>query len=242
MRLERLLVTSLVLATSLVANSAESIYMNSARFLAFDNLKFNVNSVTTTEDYTKDRSFMVAKMTKGDNSSLLMRFEKPKNIKCTAVLLKKEKGETTNYLYFPSLNRTRLIPPSKKGSEVFGLGISYAELNAEGGEFAPLEEFIKDGVKYYKVTKLSDSVKSEYIINSASSAVESIKVYKDNTLEKEILMDKVTEFDKTKLITKWRINDLKKSRVISYSIDEKSVSSKVNSSLFRKNRLDRCVF
>ena len=242
MPFDKLLISSVLLGSSLMANSAESIYMNSARFLSFENLKFSVSSVTTTKDYTKSRSFLVAKTTNGNDSSLLMRFKEPSDIKCTAVLLKKENESTSNYLYLPSLNRTRMIPQSKKGSEVFGMGISYSELNGEGGEFAPLEEFMKEGVKYYKVTKLSDPMKSEYTINGDTSEVQSIKVYKNNTLEKEILMDKVIDIDKIRLITKWRIKDLKKDRVIAYMIDEKSVSSKVKSSLFRKNRLDRCVF
>ena len=238
----KLFVTSFVLASALVANSAEAVYLNSARFLSFENLKFDVSSVTTKNGNSKNRSFLVAKRTEKDGSSLLMRFKEPRDIKCTAVLLKKEGDISTNYLYLPSLNRTRIIPQSKKGSEVFGLGISYSELNAEGGEFKPLEEFVKDGVKYFKVTRVADPMKSEYIINSISSEVESIKVYRGEILEKEILMDKVIEIDKVRLITEWRINDFKKGREISYSIDKSSISSKVNASLFRKNRLSRCVF
>jgi len=239
---KHLLLSSLLLTSSLIANDAETVYNSTAKFFSFDNLSFNVNSTTKTESSHKSMSFFVAKGTKNDRSSLLMRFKDPSEIKCTAVLINKTNENTTNYLYFPSLNRTRIVPSGKSGNEIFGLGISYSELNPQNGTFEPLEEFTQKEEQYYKVIRTENTLQSHYIIKKSTSTIEKIIVYKNGKLEKEMVVEKITKIKDTPLITQWYINDRKKNRLISYSIDEKSISSKINFSLFQKNRLERCVF
>jgi hypothetical protein len=237
-----LLISYLIIHSSLFAISAESVYNNTAKFFSFDNLSFNVYNTTKTKNSETSRSFFVAKGSKGGTSSLLMRFKEPQDIKCTAVLITKTNDNVTNYLYFPSLNRTKIIPSGKSGNEIFGLGISYSELNPQNGVFEPLEEFSEDGKQYYKVTRIENSLRSQYIIKKSTSTIEKIIVYKNDKLEKEMVVEKVLKIGETSLIIKWYIKDYKKDRIISYTIDEDSISSKVNFSLFRKNRLERCVF
>ena len=228
--------------SSLFALSAESVYNNSAKLFAFENLTFTVNSNVVGEGSQKKRSFLVAKKSSNETSSLLIRFKKPSDIKCTAVLVNTKKEKSTNYVYFPALKRTRVVAKKDKNSEIFGLGISYAELNSQNDSFEPLEEVMQDSVKYYKITKLKSKMKYIYYINSNSSSIEKILTYKNATLVKEIRIENIIKKGNNSLITKWSIDDFKKNKKLHYSIDEKSITSKLKSSMFHKNRLANCTF
>ena len=151
--------------SSVFALSAQTVYDSSAKLFAFDNLSFTVNSTITTDSSQKERSFLVAKKTSKDASSLLIRFKKPSDIKCTAVLVNKKKSKQTNYVYFPALKRTRVIAKKDTNSEIFGLGISYAELNSDNDIFETLEEEVQDGYEYYKITKLKLNMRYVYFID-----------------------------------------------------------------------------
>jgi hypothetical protein len=228
--------------SSLFALSAESVYNSSAKLFAFENLTFTVNSRSTAGSSEEKRSFLVAKKSSAKSSSLLIRFKKPSDIKCTAVLVNTKNEKSTNYVYFPALKRTRVVAKKDKNSEIFGLGISYAELNSQNDTFEPLEEIMQDGVKYYKITKLKSKMKYIYFINSQSSSIEKILTYKNATLVKEIQIQNIIQKGSNSLITEWSINDFKKNKQLHYSIDEQSITSKLKSSMFHKNRLGNCTF
>lgn len=239
----RFLASALLFASAtLYAVTAESVYADSAKLFTFDNLRFTVHSSIKNGSSIKERTFIVAKESKKGDSSLLIRFENPNDIRCTAILVCNDGGETTNYLYFPALNRVRIIPQHEEESEVIGLGISYSELDAKGGEFAPLEEIAIDGTRYFKVTKKRGNTRSVYYINMATSSIEKIEVYASGKLQKEVVVEQVSQVDQRDLITRWHVNDLKKNKRLSYRIDEKSISSSLKPALFYKNRLQRCTF
>jgi hypothetical protein len=229
-------------SASLYAVTAESVYADSAKLFAFDNLRFTVHSSIETDSSVNERNFIVAKESKNGDSSLLIRFESPNDIRCTAILVCNDGNETTNYLYFPALNRVRIIPQHEEENEVIGLGISYSELDAKGGEFAPLEEIDMDGTRYFKVTKKRGSTRSVYFINMATSIIRKIEVYTAGKLQKEVVIEQITQVNQRDLIMRWFVNDVKKNKRFSYWIDEKSISSKLTPSLFYKNRLQRCTF
>jgi hypothetical protein len=236
------LVLSVVLGSVVFATTAESVYKNSANFFSFDNMSFHVKTTSKIRDKVKERGFFVAKASQQDKSSLLIRFTEPSDIKCTTVLINKKDSKATNYLYFPSLNRTRIVPAGKSGDEILGLGISYDELNQQGGLFEPLEVLTYKGEEYYRVKRLVDGIKNEYIIHKKTNTIRKVFVYKNNVLEKEMIVQKIHRLNNSSLVTKWYIKDKLKNRVITYTIDEDSISSNVNMSLFHKNRLSRCVF
>ncbi|RLA81896.1 MAG: hypothetical protein DRG78_08435 [Epsilonproteobacteria bacterium] len=235
-------VTLLLFYSSAFALSAESVYNSSAKLFAFDNLSFKVNSTIKSKTTTKKRSFIVAKKSANKSSSLLIRFQEPKNIRCTAVLVKTESEKTTNYLYFPALKRVRVVPKKDQNSEIFGLGISYAELNSQGGDFQELEEVVIDKKKHYRITKLKSKMKYIYIIDAQTSVIKKIETYKKDTLQKEIFIKESITKAGNSLITKWDINDIKNDKELFYSIDKKSISTKLKPSMFHKNRLGRCTF
>lgn len=228
--------------SSLFALSAESVYKSSAKLFAFENLTFTVNSTVEGESSRKKRSFLVAKKSSNDSSSLLIRFKKPSDIKCTAVLVNTKNEKSTNYVYFPALKRTRVVAKKDKNSEIFGLGISYAELNSENDTFETLEEIMQDSVKYYKITKLKSKMKYIYFINSQSSSIEKILTYKNTHLVKEIRIENIIKRGGNSLITQWSIDDFKKGKKLHYSIDKKSITSQLKASMFHKNRLQNCTF
>jgi len=242
--MKKLLVTSLVTFTytSVFALSAQAVYDSSAKLFAFENLSFTVNSTITTKNSQKKRSFLVAKKTSNDSSSLLIRFKKPNDIKCTAVLVNKKKSLQTNYVYFPAFKRTRVVARKDANSEIFGLGISYAELNSDNDTFEKLEEEVRDGNKYYKITKLKSKMKYVYFINKENSSIDTILTYKKGTLLKEISIRKIIQKGGNTLITEWTIDDFKQNKKLAYFIDEKSITSKTKASMFHKNRLEKCTF
>ncbi len=243
MPLSRFLASALLSASaSLYAVTAESVYAESAKLFAFDNLRFSVHSSIENDSSVKERDFIVAKESKSGDSSLLIRFGNPNDIRCTAILVCNDGEETTNYLYFPALNRVRIIAQHEEESEVIGLGISYSELDAKGGEFAPLEEIAIDGTRYFKVTKKRGNIRSVYFIDMATSIIKKIEVYTAGKLQKEVVIEQVTQVNQRDLIVKWHVNDLKKNKRLFYRIDEESISSKLTPSLFYKNRLQRCIF
>lgn len=242
--MKKLLAASLLTFTysSAFALSAESVYKSSAKLFAFDNLSFTVNSTIEGNDSQKKRSFMVAKKTSDNAYSLLIRFKQPRNIKCTAVLVNKKEKQTTNYIYFPALKRTRVVAKKDTNREIFGLGISYAELNSQNDIFEKLEEVTVDKDEYYKITKLKQKMKYVYFINKKSSSIDKILTYKNNLLVKEIFIHKIIQKGTNSLITQWSINDLKKSKKLYYSIDEKTITANIKPSMFYKNRLNKCTF
>ena len=224
------------------ALDAQSVYANSSQLFSFDNLRFSVDSTIQNKDSKTQRSFIVAKQTQGDSSSILIRFEKPTDIRCTAILLKKDANNVKNYVYFPALKRVRTIPMRDEEKEVIGLGISYADVNAQVGEFEPLEESSLNNTPIYKLSKNRKNRRSVYYIKKDDLTLTKIEIFLNDKLYKEVSIEKTITFKGKKLIVKWSVYDLKKEQNLSYTINEETISSKMAKSLFYKNRLQRCSF
>ena len=244
MRVRRLLIVSLLsfVPSAVFALDAQRIYDSSAKLFTFNNLGFNVNSIIDNGSSQKRRSFYVAKKSSQSANSLLIRFSEPKDIRCTAVLVNSEAEKTTNYIYFPALKRVRVVPKKDQHSEIFGLGISYAELNSQNDVLEKLEETVIKNQKYHKITKLKSNMKYVYLINADTLTIQKIETYKSDNLQKEIYIEEAIKIGENSLISKWHINDIKNSKKLFYSIDKNSISSKFKLSMFYKNRLARCTF
>jgi len=226
----------------LYALDAQSVYANSSQLFSFDNLRFSVDSVIQKKDSQIHRSFIVAKQTQSTTSSLLIRFKKPTDIRCTAILLKKDAETRQNYVYFPALKRVRSVPMRDEEKEIVGLGVSYADINAQVGKFEPLEESSLNNVPVYKLIKKRKNRKSVYYIKQDDLTLSKIEIFLNEVLYKEVLVQKAIEIKGKKLIVQWSVNDIKKQQTLSYKINEDSISSKLAKNLFYKNRLQRCSF
>ncbi|WP_345973315.1 outer membrane lipoprotein-sorting protein [Sulfurimonas diazotrophicus] len=224
------------------SESAEAIYAKSAKLFSFGNLRFDVTMTVENSGNRQERSFMVAERQTGDASSLLIRFRSPQNIKCTAILIEREQESSSNAIYFPALKRVRIIPEQEEESEAVGMGISYAELDAKTGTFDPLEETQFDGAACYKVTLRRKGNRSVYYIDAATSVIRKVEIFKGGQLQRVVSIDAVNRIDEQMLITRWQVNDLIKSRKLTYMVDTESVSRDIKRGLFHHNRLHRCTF
>ncbi|WP_345986386.1 outer membrane lipoprotein-sorting protein [Sulfurimonas sp. HSL-1656] len=224
------------------SESAEAIYAKSAKLFSFGNLRFDVAMTVENEGNRQERSFMVAERQSGDASSLLIRFRSPQNIKCTAILIEREQESSSNAIYFPALKRVRIIPEQEEESEAVGMGISYAELDAKKGTFEPLEETLLEGNACYKVTLKRNGNRSIYYIDPVTSVIKKVEIFKGPQLQRIVNIDEVDRFDEQLLITRWQVNDLIKSRKLTYRVDTQSVSRDIKQGLFYHNRLHRCAF
>ena len=190
--------------------------------------------------YTQKQIFSLARIGDDSKSSSLVCFLYPKNIKGTAILLKKNLQESSTLVYFPSLGRSRLIPKEKENDESFGLGLSFSEIQNNTTELKNLGEFTKDSKTYYKLEKDSGTHKTIYIIDKKSMVIQNMSIYKNQTLEKEIFIDSLTKFHNQKMISKWHIVDYVKNKETYYSINKKSITSSFNKKIFRKNAITHC--
>ena len=221
---------------------AQTIYDRSVNIFSSDNIYFIVDSdIRYADGETEERAFILAKESSGgDESSILIRFLAPANIKCTTVLVNKTADQTNRFAYFPSLNRTRVIPEKDKQKEVFGIGISYEDLNKPSGLFSPTEEVEKMGKKFYKLTLKEDNKSSIYLVSAEDYLLTELTVFKDEQLEKRVKIHQVETFFGEKMITAWEVFDPKKDRTIQYKIRSESIQQEPKASLFFKNSLSRC--
>ncbi|MHC3994101.1 outer membrane lipoprotein-sorting protein [Thiomicrolovo sp. ZZH C-3] len=224
------------------SESAEAVYAKSAKLFSFGNLRFDVAMTVENSGNRQERSFMVAERQTGDASSLLIRFRSPQNIKCTAILIEREQENSSNAIYFPALKRVRIIPEQEEESEAVGMGISYAELDAKKGTFEPLEETQFKGNACYKVTLKRNGSRSVYYIDPSTSVIRRVEIFKGPQLQRVVNIDEVNRIDEQLLITRWQVNDLIKSRKLTYRVDTGSISRDIKRGLFHHNRLHRCTF
>ncbi|WP_428738136.1 outer membrane lipoprotein-sorting protein [Sulfurimonas sp.] len=230
-------------SSTLVAQSAQEIYEQSTKLFAYKNMRFEVQSVIKTDDSKELRSFLIAQEEEeNNNSSLLIRFSYPKDIACTSILSVQKDDQTTNYVYFPALDKVRIIPKKEQNSEVFGLGISYADLQTYDGIFTLVDELKYDGKEFYKISKQKGKYRSYYFIDKNDKVIDKIEFFKRDILEKEVFIDKVTQFQDKPLVTQWHVIDHKNNKTYLYRIKLDSLQTKPSTSLFYKNRLEQCNF
>jgi hypothetical protein len=236
----------LVAAVAACANyekpDAETLFSQSTRLFALENARFTVHATQSAGDRQEQRTFMVARRTQGEESLLLIRFMEPKTIECTAVLTLENSGESTHYVYFPSLKRVRMIPNAEKDKEVVGLGISYRELDAHQGRFDPVETVNYDGRAHYRIVRHTDNSRSVYLIDPTDHAIRRIAIYHNGNLDKEVIIDAIGAYHGKAVITAWRVFDTVRGQEHAYRANYDSISEAPDRSLFHRNRLQRCHY
>ena len=233
------------LSTQVVAiETAEEIYKKGVKIFVHKSIGAVIDSNILYQNGDQEkRAFLLAKKEHSDTeSSILIRFLEPDDIKCTAVLVNKIDEEDKRYAYFPALKRVRIIPESDKGKEVFGIGISYEDLGEPKGQFEEPKEIDRNGVLHYQLTLIDDDKKSQYFIDSINYHLKQMDVYKSGALEKTIIINEIKPYFGDDLITSWDITYPNSNRSIKYSIRPNSITEDLKDSLFHKNKLKRCKF
>jgi len=233
------------LSTQAIAiESAEQIYKKGVKIFVHKSIGAVIDSTIQYENGDKEnRSFFLGKKEHDqDNSSILILFLEPDDIKCTAVLVNKESAEDKRYAYFPALKRVRIIPESDKGKEVFGIGISYEDLGEPQGTFEVPKKIAREGVINYQLTLVDNNKTSKYFIDSNTYKLNQMDVYKNGELEKNIIINEIKPYFGEDLITSWDISYPETNRSIQYAIRADSITQDLSDSLFHKNKLKRCKF
>lgn len=223
------------------APDAMDIYRNSIKVLSIPQIKFSVTSLLSSGNFQEKRVFSLSRNEVGDESSLLICFASPSQIRGTAMLLKKKPDASQTYVYVPALERVRLIPKQQENEEAFGLGISYAEMEGERGNITYIKTLIDNGKPYHIICKESGSTKTYYTVSSTTNVVKKMSVYENNRLSKEIIVDSFKEMNEKTVITKWHINDFIRQETLAYSIDETSIrKGTLNPKEFSLSQLNHC--
>lgn len=226
----------------LCAQSAKEVLEKSVRLFSGGDIRFRVEETIVRPGGEQKRTFVVARRERGGEKELLIRFTAPSTLRCTAILTKKRGEKAQTYVYFPSLGRVRIIPPSKENKEAVGLGISYARLHESGGKLLPLKKMRETGHELYRVTRLEKGDKSVYTIDADTLRLLRLDVYEKGRLVKEVVVDEVGEAAGRTLVLAWHIVDQKKRRELRFRVDPASVSTEVKAAWFARNRLRRCRF
>lgn len=232
--------TALLLASSLTAFDAQEVYKRSVKLLTLDKIKFQVTSVMRSGSYTKKQVFTLFREENGKNSSSLVCFASPKGIKGTAILLKKSEESSSILVYFPSLGRSRIIPKENENDEAFGLGLSFAQIQNNTEDLKSEGEITVDDQSYYKLAKTSKKGKTLYLIDKQNMILEEIETYKDEKLEKKVIIDNYALLNGKKIITKWHIIDFLKGKETHYSVNTKTISTAFNKRVFKRSAINHC--
>lgn len=224
--------------------SAEEIYKKGVKIFVHKSIGAVIDSNIRYEngDQEKRTFFLGKKEHNKDNSSILILFLEPDDIKCTAVLVNKENDVDKRYAYFPALKRVRIIPESDKGKEVFGIGISYEDLGEPQGQFEEPKKLVHNGVVNYQLTLVDNNKTSKYFIDAKTYKLNQMDVYKQGKLEKSIIINDIKPYFGDDLITSWDITYPDTNRSIEYSIRPDSIKQELRDSVFHKNKLKRCKF
>lgn len=224
------------------ADTAQNLYQQSVNIFTYPHMEFVVEShIQHGAAISENRTFkMIAKKTDEENSSLLLRFLQPVDLRCTAILINKKQGEVSRFVYFPSLKRVRVIPESDKQKEVLGMGISFEEMSKPKGEFEPLLNHQINGKPVHKLTLVNQDKKTVFYIDKSNKNLLQIIIFAGSELIKQVDILDSREFFGEKVITHWKIEDKEKQRIITYKVKESSITDKINDEVFNKNRLKRC--
>jgi len=232
--------SALLLASSLTAFDAQEVYKRSVKLLTLDKIKFQVTSLMKSGDYTKEQVFTLFREENGKNSSSLVCFTSPKDIKGTAILLKKSEETSSILVYFPSLGRSRIIPKENEDNEAFGLGLSFAQIQNNTQDLKSEGEITINKKSYYKLAKTSKKGKTFYIIGKQNMILKEIETYKDKKLEKKVIIDNYALLNGKKIITQWHIIDFLKAKETQYSVDTKTITTAFSKKVFKRSAISRC--
>jgi hypothetical protein len=237
----RLLIALGICAVSLyAAPSASEIYQKTVKVLSIPEIKFQVSSTITSGNYVEKQTFSLSRMEKGGESSLLICFASPSKVKGTAMLLKKNKNNSQTLVYFPALDRVRLVPKQNEKEEAFGLGLSYSEMQNTNEDVSLLKTITQNGQSYYQLLKYCDGSKTIYTISVNDLILKKMDIFEENELQKEVFIDEVKELHGKTIITKWHINDRIKNQTLAYDINEESIQTVVDTKLFNQTALTHC--
>lgn len=228
------------IASLYAAPSASDIYQKTVKVLSIPEIRFQVSSIITSGNYLEKQMFSLSRMEKDGESSLLICFASPSKVKGTAMLLKKNKSDSQTLVYFPALDRVRIVPKQNEKEEAFGLGLSYSEMQNNKDDLSFLKPITIRGESYYQLLKNSEGTKTIYTISMDDLVLKKMEVYDDNQLQKEVFIDEVKELRGQTIITKWHINDHIKNQTLAYNINEESIQTAVDSKLFNKTALTHC--
>lgn len=100
-------------------------------------------TITDSRGRTRNRSMKMWAQNEGDNSSSLIVFSDPGNVRGTAFLTIREDGDSSQKLYLPSVGRVQTITAGERGDRFMGSDFTFEDLGdqqAEDYEFVWLEE------------------------------------------------------------------------------------------------------
>jgi len=239
---------SILISFSLCASSlwaaptATEIYQKTVKVFSVPQLKFQVLSTMTSGSYSQKQLFSIARRQDGDITSSLVCFAYPADVKGTAILIKKDGHDTQSSVYFPAIGRIRLIPKENENEEVFGLGLSFSELQNNQINLRFLPQKMKNAREYYEIEKRVDNHRTIYEIDKETLILKKMDVYDNATLEKEIFVDDSKVVEGNMMVTKWHILDHVKDQTLTYTVRESSVQTKVEKKLFVNSLLTHCKF
>ncbi|MDD2368327.1 MAG: outer membrane lipoprotein-sorting protein [Sulfuricurvum sp.] len=235
-----LIALGISVASLYAAPSASEIYQKTVKVLSIPEIKFQVSSTITSGKYLEKQIFSLSRMEKDGESSLLICFASPSKVKGTAMLLKKNKNDSQTLVYFPALDRVRLVPKQNEKEEAFGLGLSYSEIQNNKEDLSFLKTVTQHGEACYQILKNKDGVKTIYTITVNDLVLKKMDIFENELLQKEVFIDEVKELHGKTIITKWHINDHIKNQTLVYDINEDSIQTVVDSKLFTQTALTHC--
>jgi hypothetical protein len=220
--------------------SAKEIYNKSAKVLSFEKIKFQVTSKMKSGTYIEEQHFSLAREGNEKRSTALICFLSPKNIKGTAMLLKKDAMQSSTLVYFPSIGRTRIIPKENENDEALGLGLSFSELQNNAQNLKFIAETTKNGKTFYKIEKNLDKERTLYLIEKDTMILTNMQIFEKDKLIKEVRIKNSTIYKGKILITEWEILNYKKNKQTYYRVDTKSITTTFNNRIFKKSALSHC--
>jgi hypothetical protein len=222
------------------APTASEIFEKTTKIISVPQIKYQVLSTMTSGDYTEQQLFSVARRESHSGSASLICFSAPQTVKGTAILIKKTPTDSQTSIYFPSLGRTRFIPKQDENKEVFGLGLSFSQIKNNRDGLTLLENIEIDGKPYYQIKKEGENETTIYIIDMDDLVLKKMSIYENEKLEKEVVVDESKEFQKSKIITKWHIDDYKKEKHLLYVVQEDTIKTSVSKRVFKNSALSHC--
>ncbi|MBU1927729.1 outer membrane lipoprotein-sorting protein, partial [bacterium] len=229
------------IASLCAAPSASEVYEKTAKVLSQPQIKFQVASTITSGNYVEEQVFSLARIEDKTQSSVLVCFASPVKIKGTAILMKKNLDESQASVFFPSLGRTRLIPKQNEKDEVFGLGLSFSEMQNNKDDLTFLQTVTQDEKLYYQLQKKLDDTRTVYTISVDDIILKKMDIYKEELLVKEVFVDELKKINTKIMITKWHIFDHLKNQTLAYNIKEDSIQNFVDKKIFSNSSLSHCT-
>lgn len=174
MNLKSFFFACLVSLLAIPAASQDRITSEEEARSVFENVEDRRNSISTetaamemtitdSRDRTRNRSMRMWGNTEGDNSSSLIVFSDPGNVRGTAFLTIRQNGNSAQKLYLPSVGRVQTISAGERGDRFMGSDFTFEDLGdqqADDYEFVWLEK--QDDVYRIRANK-PDSEQYDYV-------------------------------------------------------------------------------